>query len=61
MEDVLQEDGHSVVIADATEAPLSLSEFETVLIGGSTYMHKYQSAIGNYILNHLETLNKTSL
>lgn len=59
MEEVLQGGGHSVVIADATDDPPSPDGFEAVLIGGSIHVHKYQSSIGNYILSHLDTLNKT--
>lgn len=58
MEDILQDENHKVVIADATEEPPSPSDFDATLIGGSIHMHKYQSSIHNYILENINELNK---
>ncbi|AEM69512.1 NAD(P)H dehydrogenase (quinone) [Allomuricauda ruestringensis DSM 13258] len=58
MEEVLQGGDHKVVIADATEEPPSPSHFEVVLIGASVHMQKYQSAVTNYVMRHLDILNK---
>ena len=58
MEDVLQDAGHKVTIADATEEPPAPDDYDTVLIGGSIHMHKYQSAVAHYITHHVAVLNK---
>ncbi|MEQ5792474.1 hypothetical protein J4E06_15515 [Muricauda sp. NFXS6] len=58
MEEVLQGGDHKVVIADATEEPPSPDGFEAVLIGASVHMQKYQSAVSNYVMRHLDILNK---
>lgn len=56
MENVLQNHGHQVVIADASDEPPSPEGFDAVIIGGSLHMHKYQSAVAHYIAQHLESL-----
>ncbi len=58
MEEVLQDKGHKVVIADATEEPPKPSKFDAVLIGSSIHMHKYNNAITQYVLKNLKVLNK---
>lgn len=57
MEDILQDENHKVVIADATEEPPNPSDFDATLIGGSIHMHKYQSSIYNYIMENINELN----
>lgn len=58
MEDVLQDENHKVVIADASEEPPNQSGFDATLIGSSIHMHKYQSSIHNYIMENIDELNK---
>jgi|SRR6266540_1669259 len=58
MEDVLQDAGHKVAIADATEEPPSPEDYDGILIGGSIHMHQYQSAVAHYITRHVAALNK---
>ncbi|TXN34308.1 protoporphyrinogen oxidase [Flagellimonas hymeniacidonis] len=58
MEDILQDENHKVVIADATEEPLKPDDFDVTLIGSSIHMHKYQSSIYNYVLESIDELNK---
>ena len=58
MEDALQEAGHQVVIADATEEPPAPMGFDAVLIGGSLHIHKFQSAVTHYISRHVYLLNQ---
>lgn len=58
MEEVLQGGDHKVVVADAAEDPPSPDRFEVVLIGASVNMQKYQSAVTDYVMRHLDSLNK---
>ena len=58
MEEVLQNENHSVVIADATEEPPSPENFDAVLVGSSIHIQKYHSSIKNYVMQHLDELNK---
>ncbi len=58
MEEVLQEDGHQVVIADAIEEPPNPTGYEIVIVGSSIHMHKYNTAIRDYVMNHIDLLNK---
>ena len=58
MEDVLQNEDHKVVIADATEEPPEPNGFDAVLIGSSIHMHKYQSSIHDFIEKNIDELNK---
>ena len=58
MEDVLQDAGHKVTIADATEEPPAPGDYDAILIGGSLHMHKYQSAVTHYITKHVSALNR---
>ncbi len=44
MEDVLQEAGHKVAIADASGDPPAPKDYNAILIGGS--MHKYRFKFG---------------
>ncbi|WP_299671014.1 flavodoxin domain-containing protein [uncultured Polaribacter sp.] len=58
MEDILQDENHKVVIADATEEPPKPDDFDVALIGSSIHMHKYQSSIYEYVLQNKDILNK---
>jgi menaquinone-dependent protoporphyrinogen oxidase len=58
MEGILENDGHDVTIADASETPPSPSSYDAVIIGASIHIHKYQSAVMHYINRHIEELNK---
>jgi len=58
MEDVLQDAGHKVAIADAADQPPSPGQYDAILIGGSIHLHKYQAAVSYYITHHLVALNK---
>jgi menaquinone-dependent protoporphyrinogen oxidase len=58
MEDVLQDAGHKVTIADASDEPPSPENYDAILIGASIYIHKYQSAVTHYINHHVAALNK---
>jgi menaquinone-dependent protoporphyrinogen oxidase len=58
MEDVLQDAGNKVTIADATEEPPAPSDYDAILIGGSIHIQKYQSAVTHYITKHVAALNK---
>jgi menaquinone-dependent protoporphyrinogen oxidase len=55
---ILQDEGHIVSIADATTDPPSPEDYDSVLIGGSVHMHKYQSAVAHYIRRYARELNK---
>jgi len=58
MEDVLQDAGHKVAIADAADQPPSPGEYDAILIGGSIHIHKYQAALTYYITHYAVALNK---
>lgn len=58
MENVLQEAKHAVVISNATEDPPSPNDFDMVMIGSSIHIHKYNSAIKHYVMEHVNELNK---
>ncbi|NDV16246.1 protoporphyrinogen oxidase [Muricauda sp. TY007] len=58
MEEVLQGGEHKVVIADATQDPPSPDRFAAVMIGASVHMQKYQSSVTDYVMRHLDSLNK---
>jgi menaquinone-dependent protoporphyrinogen oxidase len=58
MEDVLQDAGHKVTIADASDDPPIPDRFDAVLIGASIHIGKYQSPVTHYITLHKNTLNK---
>lgn len=57
MENVLQENGHQVVIANAVEDPPAPNDFETILVGSSIHVHKYNTVIKDYVLKNIDTLN----
>ena len=57
MEEVLQENGHQAIIADASDEPPTPTGFDAVLIGGSLHMHKYQSPMAHYVTNNITDLN----
>src|SRR4051794_7140900 len=59
MEDVLQDAGHKVTIADASDEPPSPKDYDSILIGGSLHMHKYQSAVTDYITRNVALLNNS--
>lgn len=58
MNDVLQEAGHKVTIADASDEPPSPDGYDAVLIGGSIHAHNYQTSITHYIKQNVNALNK---
>jgi menaquinone-dependent protoporphyrinogen oxidase len=58
MENVLQDIGHEVTIADASDDPPSPTYYDAIIIGASIHIHKYQPAITHYINSHLDLLNK---
>ncbi len=58
MEDSLQDDGHKVAIADASDEPPAPDGYDAILIGGSMHIGKYQSAVTHYITQHVAKLNK---
>jgi len=58
MEEVLQNEQHRVVIADASEEPPSSSGFDVVIIGGSIHLQKYQSSLNHYVVENIDYLNK---
>jgi len=58
MEVVLNDAGHQVTIADASDEPPAPDNYDAILIGGSLHMHKYQAAIADYITRHVAVLNE---
>ena len=58
MKDILQDAGHEVTIADASDEPPGPKDYDGVLIGGSIHIHKYQPAVAHYITHHVAALNK---
>lgn len=58
MEDVLQENGHQVVIANAVEEPPSPNDFEAILIGSSIHVNNYNTLVKEYVRDNIVTLNK---
>jgi len=57
MEDVLQQEGHQVMIADAKDEPPSPEGYDAVLIGASIHIHKYQKSVKKYIHQYRDLLN----
>lgn len=57
MEDLLQEEGHQVAIADASEDPPTPNGYQAVLVGSSIHMHKYHPSVVNYVLEHVDELS----
>lgn len=61
METVLEDCGHNVTIADASDDPPPASEYDAVLVGASIHIHNYQSAVMHYVQQNIQELNqKTS-
>ena len=58
MEEVLQQKGHQVMIADANEEPPNPEGFDAVLIGASVHIHKYQKTVKQYLHQHKDVLNE---
>lgn len=58
MENVLQDENHKVVIADATDEPPTPVNYDAILIGSSIHMHKYKNSVKQYIINNIDELNK---
>lgn len=57
MEVVLNDAGHQVNIADASDEPPTPKNYDAILIGGSLHTHKYQNSIADYITRHVAALN----
>ncbi len=57
MEEVLQEENHKVMIADATDEPPLPTNFDAILIGSSIHIHKYQTSVKEYIMENVDELN----
>lgn len=57
MEEVLQDEGHKVTLANAIDEPPSAENYDAVLIGSSIHIHKYNSAVRHYVSRHYEALN----
>lgn len=55
---ILQNAGHEVTIADATDDPPLPEGYDAILMGASIHVHKYQSALTDYITRHVNVLNK---
>ncbi|GLU42552.1 flavodoxin domain-containing protein [Allomuricauda sp. NBRC 101325] len=58
MSNILLEEGHSTLMANATEKPPAPEDFDAVLIGSSIHLHSYKSAIKSYIKENLVSLNE---
>ena len=58
MENVLQEDGHQVVVSDAEADAPSPEDFDSILLGASIHVHKYQKSLAKYIDNYRNLLNE---
>ena len=58
MEQVLQDAGYFVTIADASDDPPSPAGFDAVMIGASIHMHKYQAAVEHYIRRNISALQQ---
>ena len=50
--------GHQVFLVDATDIPPLPVGYDLVLIGASVHMHKYQSAVVDYVKTNAAALNK---
>jgi menaquinone-dependent protoporphyrinogen oxidase len=57
MENVLQEDGHQVIIANAVEEPPAPDDFDAVFVGSSVHIQKYNTLIRDYVQENIDTLN----
>lgn len=57
MEEVLQNEQHQVVIANANDDPPSPETFDVVFIGASVHVQAYQSAIKHYVKENVIALN----
>lgn len=58
MENVLQEDDHQVVIANAVEEPPAPDGFDAILIGSSVHIQKYNTLIKSYVQENISILNE---
>jgi menaquinone-dependent protoporphyrinogen oxidase len=58
MESVLEDCGHNVTIADASDDPPSASDYDAILVGASIHIHNYQSAVMHYVQQNSEVLNQ---
>lgn len=58
IEDVLQQEGHQVAIADATDEPPAPEGYDGVIIGSSIHMHSYQKSIKKYVSENITALNE---
>ena len=60
MENILQENGHQVVIANAVEEPPAPEGFDAIFIGSSIHIQKYNPLVRDYIQENIDTLNAKS-
>ncbi|MEX6689481.1 menaquinone-dependent protoporphyrinogen IX dehydrogenase [Danxiaibacter flavus] len=58
IESALEDCGHHVTIADASDDPPPASEFDAVLIGASIHIHSYQPAVAHYVRQNVQVLNQ---
>lgn len=54
---LLEEKGHQVSLADASDNPPSPDEYDLVFIGSSIHIHEYQQSITDYVTKHVGMLN----
>jgi menaquinone-dependent protoporphyrinogen oxidase len=57
MQHVLQQAGHLVTVADASNNQPVPTSYDAVLVGSSIHIHKYQSAVVHYVTHHAAALN----
>ncbi len=58
MENVLQEENHQVAIANVVEDPPSPKNFDSVFIGSSIHISKYNSLVKKYVQDNVKILNE---
>lgn len=58
MEDILQEAGHAVTIANATEEPPAPDNYDAVLVGSSIHIQQYHTAVVHYATQYAQVLNQ---
>jgi Flavodoxin len=58
MKEILLDDNHDVILANATNNPLPVDKFDVILIGSSIHLNSYNPSIKKYVKNNIEELNK---